>query len=66
MHQMLIFSVSVNVRNFDLVQCIHENYNNMKQTQNQILKGGHVNICAEGDGLSVYILLTHLFGELFI
>lgn len=52
MHQMLIFCVSVNVRNFDLVQCIHENYNNMKQTQDQILKGGHVNICAEGDGLS--------------
>lgn len=51
MHQMLIFCVSVNVRNFDLVQCIHENYNNMKQTQDQILKGGHVNICAEGDGL---------------
>lgn len=52
MHQMLIFCVSVNVRNFDLVPCIHENYNNMKQTQDHILKGGHVNICAEGDGLS--------------
>lgn len=53
MHQKLIFSVSVNVRNFDLVYCIHEKYNNMEQTQDQILKGGggHVNICAEGDRL---------------